>query len=351
MKNSKKLAMALAVLMIVSVLALPVSAAWGYRQQKANDILYSVRSELGYGDSTMFGAATNDLYQVEVNGSNLSGSFYFSSRTGYLYFADGTTIYVGNGYCYDGNGNNNNANGNTYYKGTDLATGMAYRWGSYLWYQSKASYNQFFRIDNGNKLVWATDNQNSSIPSGTFQGYNKYPSDGYYQNAVFIDTTVRNNGVNSSYGGKSLYAGTITGVDAYINLNEATCLAKILYTSTYAETSTTRAAGVGWAIVEAIGVGNITASRLKTVYPFYDDNAPTSSDTRDYLALAKDILFRKAAETAGMTYVGRVVPASYRYMYQYGNGTGDVFVDNTYRNAYTYPAMWQNGTLRTPYNN
>lgn len=125
-------AIILASLLIIGILVVPAAAAWTYRQQTANDVLYAVRTTLGYSDSaSVYGAAMADLYAKEVNGdSSVNGDFFYSSRTGTVYFMDGTSKYVGTGYAIGGGKTDTSNTGKNYagydysYSGKNLYAGI-----------------------------------------------------------------------------------------------------------------------------------------------------------------------------------------------------------------------------------
>ena len=198
------------------------------------------------------------MYYKEFGDNSTAGDYFYSSRTGTIYFMDGTTKYVGtNAKPYE----------NGYWDGT------------YQWHFDPSS-GYYYRLDQYGNKIWGSRSGSSSTGGGT--------------------------GYNYTYCGKSLFPGgngVITGIDSYVNFNQATMLANMIWLSGNNEASQTKQAGIGWSVLFcAGGPSNLTDQWLKSTYSWYKPENVTSyidSSGRDVLALAKDIIFRWQAWKSG----------------------------------------------------
>ena len=319
MKKIKLISFALAIIMIVGMLAIPASAAtWTWRQQKLNDMLYDSQTVLGYGENGYVSAAIRDAFKSE-SGQSVSGSYYYSAIDNKTYYANGGVI---NGKPTDNNGYNPNYN-----------NGTSYWDGTYLWYWD-ASSGYYYRLDQWGNKIWGSRSGGTSTGGGT--------------------------GYNYTYRGKSLFPGgngVITGVDSYVDLNQAKMLANMISLSGKNEVSLTKQAGIGLSVLLcAGGPSNLTDQWLRNTYSWYKPEKVTTyidSSGRDILALAKDILFRWQAWKSGTCAKwGGVLEDGYVFLTTVeGSGTTIIHKDRNVVTDYTFPYKFDNNSIyRTPYN-
>ena len=320
MKKFKLVSIVLAIVLIIGILAIPASAAaWNWRIQKMNDIWYDVETVLGRGTNDAITAAVRDGYYAE-NGTNCTGSYYYSARENKTYYFGGGVI---NGKP-DGNGNNGSGSGtgnnNTNY------------WdGTYLWFWD-ASSGYYYRYDQYGNLIWGTRTGGNGTTGGGTNGSN-LP------------------GYDYSYSGKKLYAGLITDT-GYVDNSQATLLARMLGSSVSAEASMTKQAAVAWSVLYCVGgPSNLTDQKLRSSYSWYNSNASTTDSAgRDLVALARDVIFRYNAWKNGNTYVGQVLPSNYSWLCTYNNGITTCRSSQN-GNDYTFPEAWSatKSQYHTPY--
>ena len=323
MKNTKKLVSLVLSLMLLAI-AIPATAhaasnGWTWRQEVAHQIADLARS-LGVPEDHPIIAVAQDVWWRE-SGTSDSGSYYYSARTGKYYYSNGSSINGNN----NGNSNTNNA----------VSTGVTYTYNGYTWYQYAYDTAQHFRLDNSGRQVWATTTENSRIKNSTRTSTSRYV---YYNGSTYYESNTYNNGYNNY----NYYNGVITNVSG-VDANDALTLAKLIYSYSHADPSQTHQAALGWNVINL--AGNRSIASITGSYGDYNPNAPTTDDYgRDLLALAKDLLFRRAAEQNGVVNVGRVLPKDYTWLWI---ENGVVY----HRNA-QYGANYQftnSGTYRSPY--
>ena len=264
MKNRvmKILALVIAVMTILGTFAVPASAYTTYRQPtytEANDLYWYTNTYLGLGDHPI-NAAIGNTYTALKYGRDNSKSYFYDSLNNKTYYANGVVI--------DGEPIN-----------TSHWDGTSY-WDGQYWWHWDASSGYYYRLDQWGNNIWGSRSGGTSTGGGT--------------------------GYNYTYCGKSLFPsgnGVITGIDSYVNYNQATMLANMIWLSGKNEASQTKQAGIGWSVLFcAGGPSNLTDQWLKSTYSWYKPENVTSyidSSGRDVLALAKDIIFRWQAWKSG----------------------------------------------------
>ncbi|MBQ9017597.1 hypothetical protein IJ118_00810 [Candidatus Saccharibacteria bacterium] len=129
--------------------------------------------------------------------------------------------------------------------------------------------------------------------------------------------------------------------------NDAIILAKIAFLEARGQTGIVEIACVVWSVLNRVdhpsyadsvyGIAHSGHVAYAAQTPTYDE-----STGRDYLALARDIIFRWRAEKAGFTDVGRVLPSDYFWW------SGDGY-HNHFRNDYYGRNGYWDYSLPSPY--
>ena len=320
----KILALVIAVMTILGTFAVPASAYTTYRQPtyaEANDLYWYTNTYLGLGDHPI-NAAIGNTYTALKYGRDNSKSYFYDSLNNKTHYANGVVI--------DGEPIN-----------TSHWDGTSYWDGQYRWYWD-ASSGYYYRIDQWGNKIWGSRSGGSTGGSGTSTANGNLP------------------GYDYSYNGKPLYAGRITGIDYYVDSNQALVLARMLACSVKAETSETKQAAVAWSVLYACnGPSGLSNANLERIYnrsdnpvKWYDSTVTNLTDNsgRDLMALAKDVIFRYNAWKSGNIYVGQVLPNGYTWMSTYNNGITSCRASQ-YGDDYNFPDAWSanKSALHSPY--
>ena len=190
------------------------------------------------------------------HGSDFEGSYYYSARTGRYY-----TLTPSEGRGADG----------------------SYFDGEYQWYLDEES-GYYYRYDRNGRCVWGERAR-------------------YYE----------------EYKEHKLWFGLVTDVDKYVDSSEAEQIARFILSYTDGTESTRFKAELAWCLLNCKGGGTMK----KALDKFEDYNSKLKLDTdrgKEALAIAKDVLFRLAAENSGVVASGRVLPKDYSWMWEYDGG-------------------------------
>lgn len=313
MKNRKlkTVSVILAIILIVGLLAVPASAtAWNWRIQKMNDIWYDVETVLGRGSTDAVTAAVRDGFYAE-NGTNCTGSYYYSARENKTYYFGGGSI---NGRPTDEN------------TGGEKPTGYWDEYGQYWYWDPSSGY--YYRIDQWGNRIWGSRTGGSTTGGGT-TGKNISGYDYYYR-------------------GVPLYSGLITVAPVNIGNNVIQALARLVDCSKGTSTSKTEWSSYVWSALFCAGdPSKINDTWLKNTYSWYKSDITPSSES---IEIANDVCFRWEALKAGNTYVGCTVTKNHSWMCHYNNGYTSVRTEQ-YGADYTFPDAWSTtkSTLHTPY--
>ena len=178
MKNKRFISAIMAVAMIISILAMPATAVWNWRQDKAHTLADGAR-ELNYGENSSPVKVMQDVWWFEGGDTSVSQSYYYSART-HMYY----DIY-GNTYSAPPFSNSNGYNTSGYTGNYRIENGnFVISYGGYEWrMETTGSNTSWWRYANGSygSKVYAQSYENSQL----WSLYNQYfpnGSSGYYAN-------------------------------------------------------------------------------------------------------------------------------------------------------------------------
>lgn len=367
MKNIKRtITMLIAVVMIAGLMATPAFAA-NNNQATLHAAANVLRDDLGYPNDHACVRAMSATWNVE-DGKSVGDSYYYSSRlNAYYYFGKNNSTNA----LFTGNYNSANRRqqaaasvvnslvaiyGNTHPTvaaasdilaaecGTSASLGYFFSATEGKYYYFSGSYEQGNTSSNGKddgsqnnttKQPGQANNNNNSnngngntgngnTSSGTPSGTNPNPSGNY-----------------ALYAAQDYFSGCFTGTENYIDATRAPYVAKFIASYCGSNNGFTYQAALGWTVVNYMVGRQWSDATIKAAYPDYNSGA---AYTADQLALAKDILFRREAERAGVANVGRVLPADYARMWI--TYDGDIY----FRNQEGENAPNWNFSLKSPYN-
>ena len=183
--------------------------------------------------------------------------------------------------------------------------------GTNLWYHN-SRYDYYYYFDSDGSKVRGTPNWSSNTTTPTKDNQTEY---------------------NYSYKNRNLYSGRIFGVESYVKKSDAEYLAKFCLSLAPSWDLKTWAA-TDWLVLNAKGTREF--ADIIQYFPHYNDKVDlTTEKGKDAFNLAYEILFRKLAEDAGNTYVGRILPTNYSY---YRIENGNIYFCTSLDGAgYTFP--------------
>ena len=312
MRHRKIIAFTLALVLVLSV-TIPVAAAngWNRKQELAHELAEIARS-MGFAEDSGVIKLMQDIFAAE-SGEKISGSYYYSARTGKTYAVNNSS----------GGGGSNV----TFFEDGSVWDGAEH------WYYNKSSDYYYYYNSTGGK-VRGTPNWNANptpapTPTPTPASKNK-------------------TGFNYSYKNVDLYAGRILDAKKYVNAADAEYLARFIL-SLAQNYDLKEWAACGWLTLNIKGARSF--SEIVKYIPHYNASIDlTTAKGQDALNFAYELLFRKQAEEAGNTYVGRILPSSYCY---YWIEDGKIyFRTSTNGTNYTFPEYannTKNNPLYSPY--
>lgn len=303
--------------MSAPALAVPNVTNYSYTTTTTSQIdqlMSSLRAD-GYTDDSAPIALLKDLRGLYTNAS--SQSYNYALRASYT----------------DGNGSRHLM----YRPTTSSANADRIYDGTHLWYRGT---NGWFYYDmNGNKLYGTPS---VICDQSSYQQYPYSYGDTLYDGTYFwfsdgtrwyyFDTNgVRHYGTPSSgvpyyetvgyqayngepyYCGKPLMRGLITGIESYVNESDALTLARAASSYLPSTKDPGLLATFMWAVLN-VANGNSVSDAI-ALFPEYNRNINPASDV---VLVARDVLFRYAAEKTGATNVGRLLPKTYTWVYKQG---------------------------------
>lgn len=302
----------LAFILVLSITT-PVLAAnnWTVKQELAHQLADLARS-MGFPEDSGVIKMMQDIFAAE-SGEKITGSYYYSARTGKTYAVSNSS---GGGYS----GSNI-----VYFDDGSLWDGTEH------WYYNKSSDYYYYYNSTGGK-VRGTPNWNANpAPAPTPAPASKNKT-----------------GYNYSYKNIDLYAGRIFNVQSYVTKSDAEYLAR--YILSLAQNYDLKEwAACGWLTLNIKGARSF--SEIAKYIPHYNSGIDLTTDKgKDALNLAYELLFRRQAESAGYTYVGRILPSNYCY---YWIEEGKIYFRTSTNGAnYTFPDYannTKNNPLYSPY--
>lgn len=269
--KKKVFALILAVLLALSLAAPALAVSIADTMKAGFHNAANIYRDIGCAENSAFIMINKRGWDM-ADGKDVSGCYFYDATTGTKYYLANANVVKDEDY-YDG---------------------------QYQWYWSTSA-KKYYRWDKNGNRVWGSGSRTLNYD--------------YNSNS---ERTANLSNYNYTYNNVKLYAGRISNVTSSATKADAEYLARFILSLAAGKDLKTKAAA-GWMILNA--KGNLSFSNLVPYIPSYNANLSlTTEEGKDAVNLAYELFFRKNAEAAGNSYVGRILPSNYSYYWIDENG-------------------------------